>query len=257
MKKFFQWYEDNKFINPLLVLLLIATCIFLFTIYVKQKSVVNAQETTIQNMAIDSSNFTVVHQKDSSTITEQAQLILTQADIVKKLRIDSETLALKNINLAVKFNSNVTVTNKKFEVDSIYYPPYNIKDSTTDLSNYPAILDTTGSDSFWGFSSNGIDVENKFHYKDRYLYLSVSVFPDSLKLDSLSLPNTQLITIGNKKMGFLKTPKPVVQIYNSNPYFKITSMKNGSVLYKEPIYKKPIPWLILGIVAGAYVTSKL
>ena len=77
-----------------------------------------------------------------------------------------------------------------------------------------------------------------------------------LILDNGELTNIQTIIVANKKMGFLRTPKPIVQITNSNPYFKFNSIQNGQVFYSEPFYKKPIVWAILGAVIGGYAVSK-
>jgi len=238
MKQIINWFANKpKNFIPLVILTIVV--VLLSLLIINQISVNRKLRSTIDVMNVDASNFSVKHNKDSTTIYQQNQLLFTKDQIITKLKLDTAANGLKKVTTVVKTSENVSISKIKIPrvPDTVYYPRH---DSIYFMNpDHDCIL----TDSF--------SIKNN--------YLSMQLHIDSthdLILDNGSLTNNQTIIVADKKMGFLRSPAPIVQITNSNPYFKINSIQNGQVVYKEPIYKKPLVWAILGALIGGYAVSK-
>lgn len=80
-----------------------------------------------------------------------------------------------------------------------------------------------------------------------------TVAPDYFTIDSLTIPNTQGIVIGSRRMGFLKRPEYRVEITNSNPLMKTTNIGSFTVKTPRKWFERPVIMMGVGAVAGAYI----
>jgi len=253
MKQIINWFANKpKNFIPLVILTIVV--VLLSLLIINQITVNRKLRSTIDVMNVDASNFSVKHNKDSTTIYQQNQLLFTKDQIITKLKLDTATKGLKRIRSAVK-------TQQSVEISKLEIPKTNDTTETVLLSGDSScyvVLDSSFRAAqnlkYWHQTYNNLD---SFSISNPYISMQFHIDTSyNLIMDNGRLTNRQTIIVADKKLGFLKTPKPIVQITNSNPYFKINSIQNGQVIYKEPIYKKPLVWAILGALIGGYAVSK-
>jgi hypothetical protein len=58
------------------------------------------------------------------------------------------------------------------------------------------------------------------------------------------------ITIGNKRMGFLRKSKPIVSVVNDNPFMTTQSMSNIVIENDVKWYQKRGTWFVIGAGLG-------
>jgi hypothetical protein len=73
---------------------------------------------------------------------------------------------------------------------------------------------------------------------------------DGVLLDSVSFTNNMTITIGDKKMGFLRKSKPIVSVVNDNPFMATKSMSNIVIENDVKWYHKRGTWFVIGASLG-------
>ena len=262
MKKLIDWLKNNSHETALIaVFILMVGIIAMWLLYLNSLKQVKDQQATIGQMLIDNQDFTSSRAKDSGTIYQQQQLILTQSQVIEKLKLDTQALNLKNIQSAVKIQQLVYLTkikttpNTKPVVvsgrDSI-----NANDSDYILlpSGYKGYVDSMLAKEY---QDSYLKLPQSYHYISNWSHINMTLDQyANLTLDSGVIYNNQSIVIADKKMGFLKAPKPIVQITNSNPDFRIVTFENGNIQYKNPFYKRPVVWFIFGAIAGGFAVSQ-
>ena len=162
-------------------------------------------------------------------LAEQDQVILSQNDAIAHnlLEIDN----LKKIKSQVKIR---TVT----RIDSVYIP---VLDTVERI-----IYDTTGVAL--------LKLPTKFGLENEWYSIYSTINTNGMLLDSLSLFNRQVITIGMKSNGFLKSPSPVVIVKNENPYISVNSMNNIIIKDNTRFYDKKGFWYGFGVASGLGVS---
>jgi hypothetical protein len=76
------------------------------------------------------------------------------------------------------------------------------------------------------------DFERNFKKEDPFYTIAGKVNETGLKFDEISFPNTQTLVVGDKKTSFFKTEFRM-EVTNSNPYIKTTSIDNFTFIEKE------------------------
>ena len=158
-------------------------------------------------------------------LAEQEQVILSQKDAIAHnlLEIDN----LKKINSQVKVR---TIT----KIDSVFVP---IIDTVERV-----VYDTTGIAL--------LKLPTKFGLENEFYSLYSTINSTGMLIDSLSLYNRQVITIGLESNGVFKSPTPKVMITNENPYVSVNSLSNVVIQNDLKWYEKKAVWGGIGFVGG-------
>ena len=158
-------------------------------------------------------------------LAEQEQVILSQKDAIAHnlLEIDK----LKQINSQVKVR---TIT----KIDSVFVP---IIDTVERV-----VYDTTG------FAL--LKLPTKFGLENEFYSLYSTINSTGMLIDSLSLYNRQVITIGFESNGIFKSPTPKVLVTNENPYVSVNSLSNVVIKNDLKWYEKKAVWGGIGFVGG-------
>lgn len=166
--------------------------------------------------------------KKGEKIAEQEQVILSQKDAIayNLLEIDN----LKKIKSQVKIT---TIT----KIDSIYVP---ILDTTDRI-----VYDTTGIAL--------LKLPTKFGLESEWYSIFSTIDKKGMLLDSLSLYNRQIITIGMKSNGFLKSPTPSIVVKNENPYVSVNSLNNVIIKNDRRFYDRKGFWYGFGAITGILI----
>jgi len=98
-------------------------------------------------------------------------------------------------------------------------------------------------------------LNSSFRAFDQYYVLAGRVNPFGVHVDSLWLPNKQVIVTGEKKNGFLKPKSYVVTIKNDNPYVSTHAIGNYTITPKKPWYAKWYWKVGIGFAAGVYLAK--
>jgi len=163
--------------------------------------------------------------KNGDKIAEQEQIILSQEDAISHNLLTIENL--KKVKSEVKIR---TIT----QIDSVYVP---IIDTVERL-----VYDTTGLAL--------LKLPTKFGLENEWYSLYSTINTDGMLIDSLSLFNRQVITIGLESNGILKAPTPKVIVTNENPYVSVNSLSNVIIKNDLKWYEKKAVWGGIGFVGG-------
>ena len=163
--------------------------------------------------------------KNGDKIAEQEQIILSQEDAIAHNLLTIENL--KKVKSEVKIR---TIT----RIDSVYVP---IIDTVERL-----VYDTTGLAL--------LKLPTKFGLESEWYSLYSTINTDGMLIDSLSLFNRQVITIGLESNGILKAPTPKVIVTNENPYVSVNSLSNVIIKNDLKWYEKKAVWGGIGFVGG-------
>lgn len=69
----------------------------------------------------------------------------------------------------------------------------------------------------------------KLRLTDKYYDFALTSQKDKITLDSLTIYNSSLIVVGEKKNGLFKRNEKIVVVQNSNPYIKTKGIKNYTI----------------------------
>lgn len=161
-------------------------------------------------------------------IAEQDQVILTQKDAIAHNLLEIETL--KKIKSQVKIK---TIT----KIDSVYIP---VLDTIERI-----IYDTTGIAL--------LKLPTKFGLENEWYSIFSTINKNGMLLDSLSIYNRQIITIGMKSNGIFKSPTPSVVVKNENPYVNVNSLNNVVIKNDTRFYDKKGFWYGVGVGTGILI----
>lgn len=84
-----------------------------------------------------------------------------------------------------------------------------------------------------------------------------TIGPTFFSIDSLVIPNTQSIVIGEKKLGFFKGTEKRLELINSNPLVYTNKIQNYLIQPRKRLYQKTGFQLAIGFIAGSVATWKL
>ena len=184
--------------------------------------------------------FNVERLKDSSTLATQSQTILSQKEAIELGLLELEK-SIKEVQSQVKQKSTTTIIEKQV--------PF-IPDGYADTSG---IVRNESGDVI---RRDSIAVPIRFKLNEKWFNIDGLVKRDGLVIDSLTIPNKTIVTIGYKKAGFLNLSKDaVVQVKNENPYVNVTGLDNIVIKKKKKIWQNPLVHIGVGVVLGYYITK--
>jgi hypothetical protein len=160
------------------------------------------------------------------------KLLLENTDLtrlISQVKFDSET---KINNLLSKYKSVEYITSTK--IDTIY------KDGQIVIVNS---IDTLG-----------VSIGSKFENSDKWFKINGQIEKQGIKLDSLSIFNSYVVTIGTKKESLFKPRQTYVELFNENPYTRTLTLNNIRVIEKKKWYEKGILKFAGGLLVGSVAT---
>lgn len=92
-----------------------------------------------------------------------------------------------------------------------------------------------------------------FHVDSSFFKVSGIVSKQGLLIDSLVIPNTQTIIVGEKKNGFFKKNEMNISVENSNKLVKVTGLSNINVKEKNAWYQNGWFKVGIGVVVGVLI----
>lgn len=187
------------------------------------------QCSTVNNLLNQVDTFSVRHDKDGKLIATQKQNILSEKDALKLGLLEKDKY-WKSIVSQTKAGIEIILKDKPVpyavEVQKIVYVDSSTKDT---------------------FVCIRVPLPVKYFNKDSSTYLVAEVRADSFYIDSMGMITDLMVTIGNQKRGFFKSPNPVVEIKLSNKDAKINTMTNIQIKKRTPFYRSWVSGLIVGI----------
>lgn len=184
--------------------------------------------------------FEVQRLKDSSTLATQNQTIMTQKEAISLGLLELEK-TMKEVQSQVKQKSTTTIIEKQ-----VPFIPDGYADTTGIVRNESGEV----------IRRDSIAVPTRFKLNEKWFNIDGLVKRDGLVIDSLTIPNKTIVTIGYKKAGFLNLSKDaVVQVKNENPYVNVTGLDNIVIKKKKKIWQNPLVHVGLGVVLGYYINK--
>lgn len=207
-------------------------CIFLLTFFVWQTFSANTKLKEYKNQVIKLKDgeqlFIQKLNEKGEKIAEQDQIILTQKDAIAHNLLEINNL--KKIKSQVKIK---TIT----KIDSVYIP---VIDTVERI-----VYDTTGLAL--------LKLPTKFGLESEWYSIFSTINKNGMLLDSLSMYNRQVITIGMKSNGIFKSPTPSVVVKNENPYVNVNSLNNVVIKNDTRFYDKKGFWYGVGVGTGVLI----
>ena len=207
-------------------------CIFLLTFFVWQTFSANTKLKEYKNQVIKLKDgeqlFIEKLNEKGEKIAEQDQIILTQKDAIAHNLLEINNL--KKIKSQVKIK---TIT----KIDSVYIP---VIDTVERI-----VYDTTGLAL--------LKLPTKFGLESEWYSIFSTINKNGMLLDSLSMYNRQVITIGMKSNGIFKSPTPSVVVKNENPYVNVNSLNNVVIKNDTRFYDKKGFWFGVGVGTGVLI----
>lgn len=188
--------------------------------------------------------------KDSSTLAQQTQTILTQEEAIRTgiLKLEGD---IKKVQSQVRQKQEISI-----EDIAVPFVPNGYADTTGWAKR---INEGDRSDStIDSLLAHSVIVPSKFKKEDKWFSIDGEVQKEGIKVDSLKIMNESSVTIGYKKSGFLGLKSiPLVEIKNTNPYLSVTKMNNVVIKPNKNIFKSKLFWGSIGVVGGFILRSKL
>ena len=217
--------HQNKFL-----ILFIALFFILITQLLSTNAKLNEYKNQIVKFKDGEQFFTQKINENGEKIAEQDQIILTQKDAIA-----NNLLVIEDLK---KIKSQVTIKTIT-KIDSIFVP----------------IIDTVERIVFDGQGIAFLKLPTKFGVQEEWYSLYSTINDKGMWIDSLSLYNRQIITLGLKSNGFFKSPTPTVMVKNENPYVNVNSLKNVVIKNDTRFYDKKGFWYGLGVGTGILIPA--
>tara|TARA_R110002126_G_scaffold198678_1_gene346266 strand:+ start:3508 stop:4182 length:675 start_codon:yes stop_codon:yes gene_type:complete len=217
--------HQNKFLILCLALLFI-----LITQLLSSNAKLNEYKEQIIKFKDGEQFFTQKINDNGEKIAEQDQIILSQKDAIA-----NNLLVIEDLK---KIKSQVTIKTIT-KIDSIFIP----------------IIDTVERIVFDKQGIAFLKLPTKFGVQEEWYSLYSTINNKGMWIDSLSLYNRQIITLGLKSNGFFKSPTPTVMVKNENPYVNVNSLKNVVIKNDTRFYDKKSFWYGLGVGTGILIPA--
>lgn len=220
---------SNIFWKVCVIILLLLVVLFGVQSCLKTKESHKLQNELTTQVYNNKMSFTIVRQKDSSTIITQQQLIANKdAEIIKHIEKEN---GLKSVIAQVMIKTS-------YQVQKVAIPLTDSARVITKLDTVAGKIDTT----------NYLQVPARVQKIDSNFQLDATILKDGLEVNYLRLPNTTTVTIGETK-GLFKH-QSVVRIHQSNPYILTEDAKN--VIVDQSSAKKQ--WGTFALGGGLVLT---
>lgn len=159
--------------------------------------------------------------KDGKYMATQRQNIMDLEDALKKGLLEKDRY-MKNVTSQVKIKTRTIFKEKLIpfhDTVQVYYDTFDKK--------------------FF------VKTPAPIRYKDSFNLLTGKFTQNGFELDSLETKNEFIVSIFEKRQGFLKKPIPVVEIKSNNPKTETTNIKNVTIKKRTPIHQK---WWLMGSI---------
>lgn len=230
----------------ILNIVLIVLVMFLFFERCSERKEREKLLSELSNYKIGSKAFEIERRKDSTTIAQQGQTILSQNEAIKigLLKLDGE---IKKVQSQVYQQQKIKIQNVP-----VPYVPDGFSDTTGWYSKIKK--GEKSSELLDSLINNSVVVPKKFKLENKWYNLDGKVKKDGILIDSISLENESTVTVGWKKTGFLKLKRePIVEIKNTNPYLQVTNMNNVVVKNKKGLFENKFFWVGVGLLGGLII----
>jgi len=213
---------NKKTISRLLLVLSLIVIILLVWDSCSIRRELSAYKENIAKLNYAEQYFNETINEQGNIIAEQEQIILSQKDAIQNNMLVIKDL--KDVQSQVKVRSVI-------RIDSVLVP----------YTDTIMIHDTIPF------------IERNFNLKNEFYAFSGITKRSGVLLDSVSFNSGLNVTIGRKKMGLFKSPKPIVEVEYTNPYINTLSLNNVIIKDEPKWYEKKSFWLGVGLISG--VTS--
>ena len=151
----------------------------------------------------------------------------------------------KNIKSVTEIKSDASIGNLDV--------PMVAEDDTIKKSVYDKSLSTIKN----VFSKDTVVKKLLFAFDSSYLYLHGFVLNKDLHIDSLLIPNTQTIVIGNRKNGLFRKSQFDINVENSNKFIHIIGLSGTTIVQNKKWYQDWKLHLVVGFVGGYYLAKRV
>lgn len=156
----------------------------------------------------------------------------------------------------VAFNQSLVIENKK-QLQALLAK----NDTLTKLiSKFKKVAGTTIINQYTTISKDTIRLKDSipcsfkaFQVKrdSAHYHFIGTIGQDFFSIDSLIIPNTQSIVMGDRKMGFLKGTEKRIEIVNSNPLIRTNKIENYVIQQRKKWYQSTAFKFGIGFLAGS------
>jgi hypothetical protein len=215
----------------LVIVALILMIVLLVCGYCEKRGQLSYLEKQFSKFELKKQEFKVILTKNKEKLIQQEQLILTMKQ--------AESLNLVNAKNWKNIQSSIKVVTQT-RLDTIFIA----------FNDTLRITDTI-------YRQGTITYPKHFNLTEKFFFIKGSVLENGIKIDSLILPNTSTIVIGEKKQGLFKKSLPVIEITNTNPYITTNALNNVVIKKEKKIYQKNKFWFSVGTALGIVGTYLL
>lgn len=225
--------------NIVIVLQAVVILILLF----KGKDMISAEEHQLKV-----SQYLKSEQEFKTKINKQGQELAYQKQVLIDKDKDLQRLLLENsdlnkLNSQIKFESLTNIKN----IQALYKDVKYLTDRIRSIS----ILPNGDTVYIEKIDTIGVPFGTRFDKSDKWFNISGSIEKQGIEMDSLSIYNSYVITVGTKRKSLFKPSETHVELFNENPYTRTVSMNNIKVIEKKKWYQKGIVKFSGGFILGA------
>jgi hypothetical protein len=231
------------------VLTLFLTCIFwLHTCNLNRK--LDEQANTITQIDLDRQQIKELSNRQGRQIIAQEAFMVTSKETLNRLTdsiFDLKKRDARNLE-TIAYYKGVT----KFQVKEVGIP---YLDSVR-MRNLTDSVMATKESLIEYIENQTIEVPAPAALATPHYNVALTVTQDSLRLDSLSIPNTLQLRFVESGRGLFKKPQIEVQYFNSNTY--ITNLSSNSVFYqpkKKSFWTTVVLPVAIGVGAGILISK--
>lgn len=182
----------------------------------------------LERLTLEMNKVRIENEKFESTINEQGEQIAVQEQMIVSKNKAIE-LGLQKIKGLSNYKNQVVIkTQTKYDT---IFAAYNVDTAEAGLG------------------------ELTFSYNEPWISFDGKLLDSGVAISDLAIKNEYVITIADKKLGFFKSPKPVVSLINKNPYTQTQGMTNLTIKQNQPFYKRPWVWFTFGITSGIIISG--
>lgn len=155
----------------------------------------------------------------------------------------------------VAFNQSLVIENKK-QLQALLAK----NDTLTKLiSKFKKIAGTTIINQYTSISKDTIRLKDSIpcsfkafqvRRDSAYYHFLGTIGQGFFSIDSIIIPNTQSIVMGERKLGFLKGTEKRIEIVNSNPFIHTNKIQNYIIESKKKWYQSTAFKFGIGVLAG-------
>ncbi len=199
-------------IKDIILLVIIAVmAFFIFDGCQAKKRVLQQSE----SLASYTDSISFYKSKSDELIASNETLVITSASQVSGLKEELENLRLKKPRTVIKYKNRVEIKEVEVAIDI----------PCEDFS-LPFVVDST------------------------YYNIGGVITNNSLKFDSVVIPNKQSIYVAELKEKWYKSPSKSVVITNSNPLIESVGLESFIIKDEKKFYQKPAFLIGVGFAAG-------